>query len=228
MHPLPVRIWHWTNAIGFVLLILTGLQIRYADAVAVMGFKTAVNLHNTVGLVLVINYFVWLAFYLFSDKIVVYHPELSPSKYFRHALSQIAYYGYGIFKGQPNPHHGTEYRKFNALQSITYQIIMILLVPIQFYTGVVLWDLNRFAGALRFLRRVHFRARLPGDTRTHRGRAPQGHVDRLRGRRRNGEREITRFTRPNSMNPAASRGCDPSPQCPRFFPLRAPGFRISS
>jgi thiosulfate reductase cytochrome b subunit len=151
MHPLPVRIWHWTNAIGFVLLILTGLQIRYADAVAVMGFKTAVNLHNMVGLVLVINYFVWLAFYLFSDKIVVYHPELSPSKYFRHALSQIAYYGYGIFKGQPNPHHGTEYRKFNALQSITYQIIMILLVPIQFYTGVVLWDLNRFAGTVELL-----------------------------------------------------------------------------
>ena len=29
VNPLPVRIWHWTNAIGFVLLILTGLQIRY-------------------------------------------------------------------------------------------------------------------------------------------------------------------------------------------------------
>ena len=22
VHPLPVRLWHWTNAIGFVLLIL--------------------------------------------------------------------------------------------------------------------------------------------------------------------------------------------------------------
>jgi Ni,Fe-hydrogenase I cytochrome b subunit len=27
IHPLPVRIWHWMNAIGFVVLILTGLQI---------------------------------------------------------------------------------------------------------------------------------------------------------------------------------------------------------
>jgi len=76
---------------------------------------------------------------------------LSPSKYFRHALRQIVYYGYGIFKGRPNPHHGTEYRKFNALQSITYQIIMMLLVPIQFYTGVVLWDLNRFSGTVELL-----------------------------------------------------------------------------
>ena len=29
INPLPVRIWHWVNALGFVLLILTGFQIRY-------------------------------------------------------------------------------------------------------------------------------------------------------------------------------------------------------
>ena len=28
LHPLPVRLWHWLNALGFVLLILTGAQIR--------------------------------------------------------------------------------------------------------------------------------------------------------------------------------------------------------
>ena len=33
IHPLPVRIWHWSNAVGFVLLILTGLQIRYRDII---------------------------------------------------------------------------------------------------------------------------------------------------------------------------------------------------
>ena len=27
LHPLPVRIWHWVNAAGFVLLILTGLRL---------------------------------------------------------------------------------------------------------------------------------------------------------------------------------------------------------
>jgi len=58
------------------------------------------------------------------------------------------FYGYGIFKGQPNPHHVSVYRKFNALQSIAYQIIMILLVPIQFYTGLLLWDVHGFAGSI--------------------------------------------------------------------------------
>jgi thiosulfate reductase cytochrome b subunit len=151
IHPLPVRVWHWTNAVGFVALILTGVQIRYAEVIGLMGFKTAVAVHNAVGFVLIANYFVWLVFYLVTDKIVVYHPELNPQTYFRNALKQIAFYGYGIFKGHPNPHHASAYRKFNALQSMTYQVVMMILVPLQFYTGVVLWDLNRFQGTVELL-----------------------------------------------------------------------------
>ena len=47
LHPLPVRIWHWINALGFVLLILTGVQIRYADLIGVMSFESAINLPIT-------------------------------------------------------------------------------------------------------------------------------------------------------------------------------------
>ena len=151
IHPLPVRIWHWVNALGFVLLILTGIHIRYADLLQIVPFATAVRIHNWTGLVLIANYFVWLSFYLFTDKISVYHPELNPKKYFRHALAQMMYYGYGIFRGDPEPHQVTAYQKFNALQSITYQIVMMILVPIQFYTGLLLWDLERFAGSVALL-----------------------------------------------------------------------------
>jgi len=28
LHPLPVRIWHWINAIACAMLFLTGVQIR--------------------------------------------------------------------------------------------------------------------------------------------------------------------------------------------------------
>jgi thiosulfate reductase cytochrome b subunit len=151
VHPLPVRIWHWVNALGFVLLILTGLQIRYLDLFHLVSFASAVSIHNAVGFVLMANYLVWLSFYLFTDKITVYHPELKPSRYFRNTLRQMQYYGYGIFKGEPNPHHVSAYRKFNPLQSTMYQIVMILLVPIQFYTGLLLWDVNRFAGSIGLL-----------------------------------------------------------------------------
>lgn len=150
IHPLPVRLWHWANAFGFVALIITGLQIRYVELIGLMSFKSAVTVHNWVGFVLIANFFVWLVFYLFSDKIKVYHPELSPMKHFRGSLRQIYYYGYGIFKGDPNPHHVSAYHKFNPLQSVTYQIVMLLLVPLQFLTGVLLWDLKHFAPAVDF------------------------------------------------------------------------------
>jgi thiosulfate reductase cytochrome b subunit len=161
VHPLPVRIWHWANAIGFLLLIATGLQIRFVGLIQLMSFKTAIVVHNWIGFVLIANFFVWLTFYLFSDKIKVYHPELSPMKYFRASFRQMQFYGYGIFRGDPNPHHVSVYRKFNPLQSMLYQIIMMLLVPIQFYTGVLLWDVTRFSsmvdmfGGVRVVDTVH-------------------------------------------------------------------------
>ena len=55
IHPLPVRIWHWINAFGFVLLILTGLHIRYADLISLVSFATAVRIHNWTGFVLIAN-----------------------------------------------------------------------------------------------------------------------------------------------------------------------------
>jgi thiosulfate reductase cytochrome b subunit len=150
IHPLPVRIWHWINAIGFVTMILTGTQIRYIELIDVLSFRTAVTLHNWVGLLLIGNYFVWLLLYLFTDKIRVYHPELSPTKHFRDTFRQLQYYGYGIFKGSPNPHHLSAYDKFNPMQSMMYQVVMFLLVPLVFVTGVVLWDVKGFSGAVEF------------------------------------------------------------------------------
>jgi thiosulfate reductase cytochrome b subunit len=150
VHPIPVRIWHWVNAVGFVVLIVTGLQIRYG-VLAGMAFKTIVDAHNMTGFVLIADYFLWLGFYLLSDKITVYHPDFNPTRHFRNVWRQLAYYGYGIFKGHPNPHHVSAYRKFNAVQAMTYQVVMMVLVPLQFYTGLVLWDLQRFAGTVELL-----------------------------------------------------------------------------
>lgn len=161
VHPLPIRIWHWINALGFILMILTGIQLRYIGMVNVMPFKAAVDWHNWIGFVLIANFFVWFLFYLFSDKIRVYHPGLSPAKHFRDSFRQLKYYGYGIFKGEPNPFHVSIYQKFNPLQSMTYQIVMLLVVPVQFFTGILLWDVERFEssvdlfGGVRVVDTVH-------------------------------------------------------------------------
>lgn len=150
LHPLPVRIWHWTNAVGFVLMILTGMQIRYVGLIDVVSFRTAVTAHNTIGFILIANYCLWLLFYLTSDRIRAYHAELSPRKHFTGALRQVYYYAYGIFRGEPNPFQVGVYRKFNPLQSMIYQIIMMILVPVQIYTGILMWDVQRFSAQVNF------------------------------------------------------------------------------
>jgi len=161
INPLPVRIWHWLNALGFVALILTGTHIRYANLFNLMSFETAIKTHNWVSFAVIANYFVWLGFYLFSDKITVYHPELNMRKFFDKAFKQMMYYGYGIFKGAKSPHKVLPYDKFNPMQSITYQIIMLLVVPIQFITGLMMWDVKRFEapiammGGLQMVNTIH-------------------------------------------------------------------------
>jgi thiosulfate reductase cytochrome b subunit len=34
---------------------------------------------------------------------------------------------------------------------MTYQIVMLLLVPIQFFTGILMWDVKRFSAVVDFL-----------------------------------------------------------------------------
>lgn len=161
LHPLPVRIWHWTNACGIVLMILTGIQIRYVGIVDVVSFRTAVRTHNAIGFILIANFCLWLIYYLTSNRIQVYHADLNPKRFFLGAYRQAYFYAYGIFRGEPNPFHLRVYSKFNPLQSMLYQVIMMMVLPVQIYTGLLLWDVKRFSdqvdffGGVRVIDTVH-------------------------------------------------------------------------
>jgi thiosulfate reductase cytochrome b subunit len=161
LHPLPLRIWHWLNALGMVTLALTGIQIRYVGVIDVLSFHTAVVVHNYTGFAVIANFFLWLLFHLFTDQARNYHAELNPAKLFKNSVDQLVYYGYGMFKGRPNPFHVAPYRKFNALQALTYQFVMFIWVPLQMITGILLWDIVRFGpvidlvGGVRVVDTVH-------------------------------------------------------------------------
>jgi len=161
INPLPVRIWHWINALGFVLLVLTGAQLRYYDMLQLMSFEAAVKLHNWVGFTVIGNYFIWLGFYLFSDRISNYHPVLDAKTFMRNYFLQLRYYGYGIFKGEHNPHRVQPYDKFNPVQKMTYQLVMLVAVPIQFLTGLMMWNVKGFnrwiemLGGIRVVDTIH-------------------------------------------------------------------------
>jgi len=151
LHPIPVRVWHWINAVCFIVLITTGIQIRYPELVNFFSFKTAMHIHGWVGFVLIANYLIWFVFYILTGKIRIYIPTLNPKKLVREILRQVYYYGYGIFIGNPNPHQPVPDNKFNPLQKVIYFFIMVFLLPAQLITGLLLWDPKLFSRRIDIL-----------------------------------------------------------------------------
>jgi len=149
IHPLPVRIWHWINAFSFLVLIVTGVQIRYAELTSIMTLKNAITIHNYVGFIVIGNYFIWLVYYLASGKIKIYLPD--PKNLVARAVKQIQFYGYGFFLGKPNPHVMTPDNKFNPLQQQAYLVIMIVLLPAQMISGLYLWQVKAYEEYMNLL-----------------------------------------------------------------------------
>jgi thiosulfate reductase cytochrome b subunit len=152
LHPLAVRIWHWMNALGFIILIITGAQIRFANVIHLFSFETAVKVHSWLGFILLANYFIWLVYYLVTGNIKIYIPPLNhPIEFAKKALIQAKFYGWGIMVGDENPHHSTFDNKFNPMQQVSYLMIMVALIPVQIITGLFLWDPHLFGPAVNLI-----------------------------------------------------------------------------
>ena len=149
IHPAPVRVWHWGNAVGFIILVLTGIQIRFAEMLDLFSLEEAVRVHNYVGFVVIVTYGLWVSYYFGTGKIKLYFPN--PRTFVPKAIRQIKYYGSGIFKGEPNPHHMTPDNKFNALQQKAYVGLMFVFLPAQMITGLFLWRVKKFENFIELL-----------------------------------------------------------------------------
>jgi thiosulfate reductase cytochrome b subunit len=159
VHPAPVRVWHWVNAVGFIILIITGIQIRFAEIVDWFSLEEAIQLHNYVGFVVIAAYGLWVSYYFGTMKIKLYFPD--PRTFVPNAIKQLKYYGAGIFRGEPNPHQMTPDNKFNALQKNAYVGIMFVFLPAQMITGLFLWRVKRFEnyidliGGIKIVSSIH-------------------------------------------------------------------------
>jgi thiosulfate reductase cytochrome b subunit len=142
LHPLPVRIWHWVNAVCFFLLIITGIQMRYGGTLSIISFRKALILHNYAAFILIPNFFLWAIYYHVTGKVFSLYIPAKPGEFtlfFRDLIKQSLYYGYGLLVAEPNPHEPTPEKKFNPLQKISYHLVMLLL-PVQLVTGFMLWN----------------------------------------------------------------------------------------
>lgn len=141
------RIWHWLQAGSIVLLTMTGLAIHAPDSLGWISFASAVTLHNTLGFLLIANGVLGLFYYATTGAIRQYLPE--PRDFLSLAARQALFYLRGMFRGEPHPLKKTAERRLNPLQQVTYLVILNVLLPLQFATGLLMWGGQRFPEAVR-------------------------------------------------------------------------------
>ena len=133
-YPLWIRLWHVTNALLCLILIISGISMQFSEPDRpLIRFDMAVSLHNACAILLSINYI----FFLFANRLSVNHKhyKISEKNYFSKLLTQFRYYTVGIFKGVKAPFPVSAERKFNPLQQFSYIIIMYGCLPLIFVTG---------------------------------------------------------------------------------------------
>lgn len=133
LYPVWIRIWHMTNALLCLILIITGLSIQFSNPATVVKFNAAVTVHNVAGIILTISYALFFFGNLFTPNGLHY---VIPAKGFIMRLKkQFHFYTVGLFKKENAPFPVDEENKFNPLQQLTYVVLMYGFVPFVIISG---------------------------------------------------------------------------------------------
>lgn len=147
LHPLPIRIWHWANALLVFVLVVTGAQLRFTDLVIIPDYGLVVALHKYAGYVLTVFFLFWIAAYVIVGGFTKHY--IISLKDIRSIPGQLAYYIHGLFRGSDNPFAPSPESRFNALQKLAYSFIMIIGMPVVIITGIVFGNIMDFYGIIR-------------------------------------------------------------------------------
>ncbi|WP_375409186.1 cytochrome b/b6 domain-containing protein [uncultured Methylobacterium sp.] len=180
-HPLWVRLTHWTSAVAFVLLLVSGVAILLAlprlfwgetganDAPAAFVLPLPVNLEQTgwgrnlhflAGWILVLNGGAYLVLGLVSGHLrralLPDRDQLAP----RHLARELADHA------RLRPARGREALRYNALQKLAYLVVIFILFPLMVLTGLTMSpgvtaafpELFTLFGGRQSARTIHFMA----------------------------------------------------------------------
>jgi len=135
LHPLPLRIWHWVNALTVILLLMTGLQFRIPGITSLSPHNPSFALHKWAGLAMMASWFFWLAYGLASGHLTRHYAIRRRD--LTGVFTQMNYYLVSIFKGGENPFRPSPEEKFNPLQKLAYSSVMGVFAPMMVVTGLL-------------------------------------------------------------------------------------------
>jgi thiosulfate reductase cytochrome b subunit len=123
-----------------IVLMITGFEVH--GTFKLMGFQTAVNVHNFVGLAWLVLFAFFVFWLLTTGEWKQYIPTT------KKLFDVIFYYAFGIFKGHEHPVQKSVGAKHNPLQRLTYLGISAMLLPLQMTTGLVYYLYNFIPGSI--------------------------------------------------------------------------------
>lgn len=137
LYPVWLRIWHGINALCIVVLILSGISLHYAGrSFLLIDFQSAITMHNLAGLLLSVNYLIFVSGNILSGNGRYYRIKVQGLS--ERIIKQIKYYVSGMFKGESAPFPVSVKRKFNPLQKYAYIFIMYVILPLLIISGIAL------------------------------------------------------------------------------------------
>lgn len=130
-----VRLWHWSNATLFILLLLSG-GINHFALLSAHDTALLVNVHEICGYLLLVCWLSFVLINLVGGNGKFY--RIDSKNWLQRVLMQTRFYLYGIIKGEDHPFPATPKVKFNPLQQMAYLGVMYALVPLLLITGILL------------------------------------------------------------------------------------------
>ncbi|OQY53053.1 MAG: hypothetical protein B6230_01325 [Desulfobacteraceae bacterium 4572_89] len=123
------RLWHWLQGLMIIMLLITGFEVH--GSYKLMGFQTAVNVHNFVGLSWVILFAFFVFWLLTTGEWKQYIPTT------KKLFVVIFYYAFGIFRGKDHPvqirpsqsRRNCDILQLFGIESPTAEIQQALLIP---------------------------------------------------------------------------------------------------
>jgi len=146
LHPLPLRIWHWVNALIVILLLATGIQFRVPGIAALWRHDPLLALHKWAGLAMTASWIFWVIYGLATRHFVRHYAFRRRD--FERMVEQARFYLFLIFRGEKNPFHPSPDEKLNALQKLAYGTVMGIVSPVMVATGLIFVSGFRIGGKL--------------------------------------------------------------------------------
>jgi thiosulfate reductase cytochrome b subunit len=135
LHPLPLRIWHWANALMVMLLIITGIRLRIPGIASLHSNDPDLLVHRYVGWAMAASWVYWLGYSLISGNLSRHYAIRRQD--FKGIIRQVKFYLISMFRGEENPFRPSPNEKFNPLQKLAYSDMMFIFAPLLAVTGLL-------------------------------------------------------------------------------------------